>query len=125
MWSEDGRPKSRSDSLRCSFCQRSRESGAKLISSPSDYPRAYICDQCVAVCRAILEDHPTDFPPVSAMPTNAEAEEPILANELTSSLLSAIVRWMRCESPSSRDAAEALSEVRRIAADMMSKESEG
>jgi ATP-dependent Clp protease ATP-binding subunit ClpX len=29
---------------------------AKLISSPSDYPRAYICDECVAVCNSILED---------------------------------------------------------------------
>jgi len=27
-----------------------------LISSPSDYPRAYICDECIAVCHAILED---------------------------------------------------------------------
>jgi ATP-dependent Clp protease ATP-binding subunit ClpX len=27
-----------------------------LISSPSDYPRAYICDECVAVCNSILED---------------------------------------------------------------------
>ena len=27
-----------------------------LISSPSDYPRAYICDECIAVCKAILED---------------------------------------------------------------------
>ncbi len=29
---------------------------AKLISSPSEYPRAYICDECVAVCNSILED---------------------------------------------------------------------
>jgi ATP-dependent Clp protease ATP-binding subunit ClpX len=29
---------------------------AKLISSPSDYPRAYICDECVGVCNSILED---------------------------------------------------------------------
>ncbi len=28
----------------------------KLISSPSDYPRAYICDECIAVCNSILED---------------------------------------------------------------------
>ena len=27
-----------------------------MISSPSDYPRAYICDECVAVCNSILED---------------------------------------------------------------------
>ncbi len=28
----------------------------KLISSPSDYPRAYICNECVGVCQTILED---------------------------------------------------------------------
>jgi ATP-dependent Clp protease ATP-binding subunit ClpX len=31
-----------------------------LISSPSDYPRAYICDECVAVCNSILEDDRTE-----------------------------------------------------------------
>ncbi|MGO9073380.1 MAG: ClpX C4-type zinc finger protein, partial [Terriglobales bacterium] len=50
--------------LRCSFCHKSQDAVAKLISSPSDYPRAYICDECVAVCNSILEDdsgntHPT------------------------------------------------------------------
>src|SRR5438045_594564 len=42
--------------LRCSFCHKSQHAGAQLISSPSDYPRAYICDECVAVCNSILED---------------------------------------------------------------------
>ena len=28
----------------------------KLISSPSEYPRAYICNECVGVCQQILED---------------------------------------------------------------------
>ena len=44
------------DVLRCSFCHKSQDAVAKLISSPSDYPRAYICDECVAVCNSILED---------------------------------------------------------------------
>ena len=44
------------DALRCSFCHKSQDNVAKLISSPSDYPRAYICDECVAVCNSILED---------------------------------------------------------------------
>ncbi len=34
----------------------------KLISSPSDYPRAYICDECIAVCNSILEDDRQDQP---------------------------------------------------------------
>jgi len=48
------------DSLRCSFCHKSQDAVAKLISSPSDYPRAYICDECVAVCNSILEDDRTE-----------------------------------------------------------------
>jgi len=51
------KPRSGSDEvLRCSFCHKSQDAVAKLISSPSDYPRAYICDECVAVCNSILED---------------------------------------------------------------------
>jgi ATP-dependent Clp protease ATP-binding subunit ClpX len=44
------------DSLRCSFCHKSQDVVGKLISSPSDYPRAFICDECIAVCNSILED---------------------------------------------------------------------
>ncbi|HWR34662.1 MAG TPA: ATP-dependent Clp protease ATP-binding subunit ClpX [Clostridia bacterium] len=61
--------KSRSGSdevLRCSFCHKSQDAVAKLISSPSDYPRAYICDECVAVCNSILEDDRTEAQPAAA-----------------------------------------------------------
>src|SRR5450432_1826946 len=51
------------DTLRCSFCHKSQDVVGKLISSPSDYPRAYICDECIAVCNSILEDDKTDQPP--------------------------------------------------------------
>ncbi len=44
------------DTLRCSFCHKSQDVVGKLISSPSDYPRAYICDECIQVCNSILED---------------------------------------------------------------------
>jgi ATP-dependent Clp protease ATP-binding subunit ClpX len=44
------------DTFRCSFCHKSQDVVGKLISSPSDYPRAYICDECIAVCNSILED---------------------------------------------------------------------
>jgi len=53
------------EALRCSFCHKSQDAVAKLISSPSDYPRAYICDECVAVCNSILEDDRTATPPSS------------------------------------------------------------
>ncbi len=44
------------DSLRCSFCHKSQDVVGKLISSPSDYPRTYICDECVLMCVDILRD---------------------------------------------------------------------
>ena len=50
------------EALRCSFCHKSQDAVAKLISSPSDYPRAYICDECVAVCNSILEDDRSETP---------------------------------------------------------------
>jgi len=54
------------ESLRCSFCHKSQDAVAKLISSPSDYPRAYICDECVAVCNSILEDDRSEAAPGAA-----------------------------------------------------------
>ena len=53
--------------LRCSFCHKSQDAVAKLISSPSYYPRAYICDECVAVCNSILEDD-RSATPAAAVP---------------------------------------------------------
>ena len=40
--------------LRCSFCHKSQEQVDKLISSPTDYARVYICNECVGVCQQIL-----------------------------------------------------------------------
>src|SRR2546421_12814603 len=54
--------------LRCSFCHKSQDAVAKLISSPSDYPRAYICDECVAVCNSILEDDRAETHSTAASP---------------------------------------------------------
>jgi ATP-dependent Clp protease ATP-binding subunit ClpX len=65
------------DTLRCSFCHKSQDAVAKLISSPSDYPRAYICDECVAVCNSILEDDKTEAQPgaaPAALPKPAEVK---------------------------------------------------
>ena len=66
------------DSLRCSFCHKSQDAVAKLISSPSDYPRAYICDECVAVCNSILEDDRTETHSAAApnhLPKPAEVKQ--------------------------------------------------
>ncbi len=65
------------DSLRCSFCHKSQDLVGKLISSPSDYPRAYICDECIAVCNSILEDDRSEQPRAGAprLPKPLELKE--------------------------------------------------
>ncbi|MFN3322306.1 MAG: ATP-dependent Clp protease ATP-binding subunit ClpX [Bryobacteraceae bacterium] len=65
------------DSLRCSFCHKSQDVVGKLISSPSDYPRAYICDECIAVCNSILEDdrHDTPYGAPHKLPKPLELKE--------------------------------------------------
>ncbi len=65
------------DTLRCSFCHKSQDVVAKLISSPSDYPRAYICDECINVCNSILEDDKADHTQVgpNKLPKPLELKE--------------------------------------------------
>ncbi len=58
--------------LRCSFCHKTQEQVEKLISSPSDYPRAYICNECVSVCQQILEDEKRE----QASPVNRRLPRP-------------------------------------------------
>ena len=43
-------------SLRCSFCRKSQDIVNKLIATPGDYPKSYICDECVLICNAILDE---------------------------------------------------------------------
>jgi len=57
------------DPLRCSFCRKSQESVRRLISSPDERPRAYICDECVAVCNSILEEETPERPAALATTT--------------------------------------------------------
>jgi ATP-dependent Clp protease ATP-binding subunit ClpX len=86
------------DSLRCSFCHKSQDAVAKLISSPSDYPRAYICDECVGVCNSILEDDKSEAQPGAApahLPKPAEVkaflDEYIIGQDTTKKKLAVAV----------------------------------
>src|ERR1700733_13750619 len=65
------------DSLRCSFCHKSQDVVGKLISPPSDYPRAYICDECIAVCNSIIEDdrHEQSYGSPGKLPRPLELKE--------------------------------------------------
>jgi len=65
------------ENLKCSFCHKSQDAVSKLISSPSDYPRAYICDECVTVCNSILEEDHAQEPTgaVRQLPKPQEIKE--------------------------------------------------
>jgi len=53
------------EALHCSFCRKHQDAVGKLISSPGEFPRAYICDECVAVCNSILEEKRTEEVPTT------------------------------------------------------------
>lgn len=113
----------RSDSARealsCSFCHKSQDTVGKLISSPSDYPRAYICDECIRVCAAILED---DAAPSSPDASDVEPEpediHPLLSHPLASRFMASVERWLTRESLG-LDAAEEFGEMRSLASRML------
>jgi hypothetical protein len=104
--------------LSCSFCQKSQDSVSKLISSPSDYPRAYICNECIAVCASILEHDHEQPAAVLMTPVTETQKHPLLAYRLASSLLTTVERWIRRE-PLGGDAAQELAELQRVAVEMM------
>jgi hypothetical protein len=79
-----------SSTLSCSFCQKSQDSVATLISSPSFYRRAYICNECIDVSVIILNDDRDRPPAVSETLINVDGKRPLLSHWLTSPLLSAI-----------------------------------
>ncbi|HKV91617.1 MAG TPA: ATP-dependent Clp protease ATP-binding subunit ClpX, partial [Candidatus Angelobacter sp.] len=92
------KPRTPEETLRCSFCHKSQDAVAKLISSPSDYPRAYICDECVAVCNSILEDdrsesHAAAAPNHLPKPQEVKAflDEYVIGQEQTKKKLSVAV----------------------------------
>ncbi len=106
--------------LSCSFCHKSQDSVSKLISSasPSDYRRANICDECIAVCAAILEDDRDQSAAVSGTPVTEGEKHPLLSHRLVSSLLTAVEKWIRRESVGG-NAAQEIAEVRRVAVKIM------
>jgi len=111
---------SNENSLRCSFCGKSQNKTGKLISSPSDNPRAYICDGCVATCAFIIEDDKVEaeIPPTNDV-RDGFPSHPLLAHPLASDLMEAIERWIR-EQSLGNDGLRAMAEVRRIASSMLS-----
>lgn len=56
------RAQDRFKTLRCSFCNKTQDEAGKLICSPSDYERAYICDDCIPVCANAIAAAATPSP---------------------------------------------------------------
>ena len=75
------------ESLRCSFCHKSQDVVGKLISSPNDYPRAYICDECIAVCNSILEDDKPE--PAAAAAGRIPKDDPVVSRRILRAAASA------------------------------------
>ncbi len=111
-----GRHDQADESLRCSFCHKSQKTVGNLISSPSDYPRAYICDECILVCAAILEDN---RPQPETIESDPQGERnPLLDHPLASEFLTTVERWVVLESIGD-DGAKEIAEMRRLAARMI------
>lgn len=106
--------------LICSFCRKPKEAVAKLISSPGAHPRAYICDECVAVCAMIIDEDRAvpDAPSEDNQPT--EEPHPLVSHPLASRLMAAVERWIKQESLGA-DAAADIAEVRSVAGRMMAE----
>ncbi len=83
--------------LRCSFCQKSQDAVRKLISSPDEHFRAYICDECVVACNAILEKDAGERGPLPSgklpKPTEVKAflEQYVVGQEKTKKKLAVAV----------------------------------
>ena len=78
-----------SEPPRCSFCRKNQDEVGKLISSPTDEVRAFICDECVAVCESILEDD-RDV-------KECNEPHPFVDDQLVSDLVEAVERWIAKE----------------------------
>ena len=106
------------EALRCSFCRKSKDVVQKLVSNPSDYPRAYICDECIAVCNSILEEDGLKPPEASVVKRETDEPHSLLNDPLTSQLLAAVELWIKQESLGV-DATEEFSRVRAAAIRLM------
>jgi hypothetical protein len=103
-------------SLQCSFCRKPHDKVGKLISSPSDYPRAYICEECVEKYTP-EEQRFLPSAPV-ALPNQNRPSHCLMCHPDALQLLAAIERWALAERDRGDSDAE-LADVRRMARAMM------
>ena len=110
--------RSKPENMQCSFCHKTEDVVGKLISSPSDYPRAYICDECVHVCNSILEDAGV----VAPQPPQDRPSHCLMCHPMAHMLLLKVEQWVLMESRN-RNAEPFLAEMRDMARAMMGLES--
>jgi ATP-dependent protease Clp ATPase subunit len=87
------------------------------MSTPGDYPRAYICDECVAICQSILEEEKAG-PELTQNGPAVSENHSLLKHPLASSLMQAIENWV-CEESMGKDWVAAFGDVRRLAIQMI------
>jgi ATP-dependent protease Clp ATPase subunit len=100
--------------LCCSFCGKNQSDVSKLVSSPSDRPKAYICDECISVCESILEDDRGYSEAYTPDSEPLRDRNPLLDHPLASRLLAAVERWIVLESVGA-DAVREFAEMRSTA----------
>ena len=100
--------------LCCSFCGKDQSVASKLISSPSDRPRAYICDECIRVCESILDDKRRYLETEAFDGETLGDRNPLLDHPLASRLLTAVELWIVHDSLGA-DAAGEFAEMRSAA----------
>ena len=99
--------------LQCSFCHKSQDAVSKLISSSGSDTRAYICDECIAVCNQILADDARQ-PVMPPPPANRLSP----AHPLFPRFLNAAEQWVQRESVGVDPSLE-LSAMRKLAREML------
>ena len=110
--------RSNTETLHCSFCRKAQNAAGKLISSPADEPRAYICDECVEKYTPEEQRYLPWAP--AALPNRPS--HCLLCHPDAPQLLAAIERWARAERERG-DSDSELAEVRRMMLAMLGMDS--
>ena len=106
--------RSNTETLHCSFCRKSQDVVGKLISSPADFPRAYICDECVQK----YTPEELQYLPSEPVALPNRQSHCLMCHPDALQLLAAIERWALAERERC-DSDPELAEVRRMAPAML------
>ena len=61
-------PSKKTETLRCSFCQKGQDEVERLIAAPGERPESYICNECVGICHTILSEEKDGGTGAGALP---------------------------------------------------------